>query len=229
MPYPRFDLYYRHARPALALLTGLLMPMALTGCLGLSGGSELIPPEASGLPPTEIRIGTGLNPMYSWQVGNVSSLLLVRVADPSAPVWGLAAQGARDILSSPVRHGLPVTDPTLQTVSPAETTLTAGVEYSVIIVTQGGFKQLTTRFRPPYGNIATASNFPPFSAPAANHSIAIKKDYTVWNWGANGSGQLGDGTFSDRSVPAKVTLSAVAAAVAAGELHTLATLQDGTV
>lgn len=35
----------------------------------------------------------------------------------------------------------------------------------------------------------------------ANHSLAIKKDGTLWSWGQNNYGQLGDGTTTDRSSP----------------------------
>lgn len=37
-----------------------------------------------------------------------------------------------------------------------------------------------------------------------NHSLAIASDGTTWAWGWNVSGQLGDGTNEDRSVPVKV-------------------------
>src|SRR5262245_30266727 len=35
-------------------------------------------------------------------------------------------------------------------------------------------------------------------------TLALKPDGTVWDWGANEYGQLGDGTFVDRSTPIKV-------------------------
>jgi len=37
------------------------------------------------------------------------------------------------------------------------------------------------------------------------HSLALKNDGTVWAWGYNQSGQLGDGSDTDRSSPVKVT------------------------
>ncbi|MFX8285805.1 hypothetical protein ABTL53_19895, partial [Acinetobacter baumannii] len=33
------------------------------------------------------------------------------------------------------------------------------------------------------------------------HSLALRSDGTVWAWGSNIYGQLGDGTFNDSSLP----------------------------
>lgn len=61
------------------------------------------------------------------------------------------------------------------------------------------------------------------------HSVAILKDGTVWAWGLNVSGQLGDNTQSNRFEPAQVKNLRNAVAVAAGRDHSLALLADGTV
>lgn len=37
------------------------------------------------------------------------------------------------------------------------------------------------------------------------HSLALKNDGTVWSWGANGVGNLGDGTLENRNIPVQVT------------------------
>src|SRR5690606_37773733 len=67
------------------------------------------------------------------------------------------------------------------------------------------------------------------------HSLALKSDGTVWAWGWNDSGRLGDGTTTDRSTPVQVKgpggngyLTDVIA-VAAGHNHSLAIKSDGTV
>jgi hypothetical protein len=37
-----------------------------------------------------------------------------------------------------------------------------------------------------------------------SHSLAVKTDGTVWTWGHNGYGRLGDGTTTNRAVPVQV-------------------------
>jgi alpha-tubulin suppressor-like RCC1 family protein len=63
------------------------------------------------------------------------------------------------------------------------------------------------------------------------HSLALKSDGTVWAWGYNGSGQLGNGTTSHgpNSTPVRVSGLTAIKALAAGYDHTVALEQDGTV
>jgi len=54
----------------------------------------------------------------------------------------------------------------------------------------------------------TVGNLTGVAATAAGeqHSLAVKSDGTVWTWGANGSGQLGDGTTTASSTPHQTEL-----------------------
>jgi len=66
------------------------------------------------------------------------------------------------------------------------------------------------------------------------HTVALKSDGTVWAWGWNQYGQLGDGTSSNRSNPVQVkdsegTAFTGVSAIAAGGSHTVALKSDGTV
>jgi uncharacterized repeat protein (TIGR01451 family) len=61
------------------------------------------------------------------------------------------------------------------------------------------------------------------------HSVAAKADGTVWAWGYNGTGELGNGTVVDQSAPVQATGLTGVIAVAAGDAHTLALKSDGTV
>jgi len=61
------------------------------------------------------------------------------------------------------------------------------------------------------------------------HAVALGRDGTVWTWGRNEYGQLGDGTTTYRSAAAQVPGLTDVAAVAAWFLHTVALRRDGTV
>ena len=64
---------------------------------------------------------------------------------------------------------------------------------------------------------------------ASSHSIMRKNDGTVWTWGANTSGQLGDGTLTDKTAAVQVPGLNSVVSVAAGEGYSLALKEDGTV
>lgn len=61
------------------------------------------------------------------------------------------------------------------------------------------------------------------------HTLALLNDGTVWAWGWNSSGQLGDGTDTNRYTPIKVIGLNNIIAISAGESHSLALKNDGTV
>jgi alpha-tubulin suppressor-like RCC1 family protein len=62
----------------------------------------------------------------------------------------------------------------------------------------------------------------------SEHSCALTSAGTVWCWGANFSGQLGDGTNGNRNLPVRVSgLPAGVVAVAAGSEHTCAATSRG--
>jgi hypothetical protein len=61
------------------------------------------------------------------------------------------------------------------------------------------------------------------------HSCVIGSDGIVLCWGENGSGQLGDGTTTDRRTAVPVSNLTQATAIAAGANHTCAIRADGTV
>ncbi|MCH8843967.1 MAG: hypothetical protein IID61_13465 [SAR324 cluster bacterium] len=76
-------------------------------------------------------------------------------------------------------------------------------------------------------------------AAGEDESVALKSDGTVWTWGSNSRGQLGDGTQTNSSVPVQVCetgqtypcnlfLSTVIA-IAAGDAFKVALKSDGTV
>src|SRR5207248_2650007 len=59
--------------------------------------------------------------------------------------------------------------------------------------------------------------------------LALLGDGTVWAWGYNDYGQLGDGTTTTRLVPVKVSGLTSIVAIAGGRFHSVALRSDGTV
>lgn len=62
-----------------------------------------------------------------------------------------------------------------------------------------------------------------------SHNLALKSDGTVWAWGSNSDGQLGDGTDIDRNTPIQVGGLSHVIAIAGGGAHSIALKSDGTV
>lgn len=60
------------------------------------------------------------------------------------------------------------------------------------------------------------------------HSLALRQDGTVWAWGNNSAGQLGDGTVEQRLIPVQVPGLSNVAAIAAGFFFSAAAKGDGS-
>lgn len=112
--------------------------------------------------------------------------------------------------------------------------LTNGTTYyfAVVATSTGTTSDLSSEVSAtPYTNWAIAAG--------QRHSLALKPDGTVWAWGTNTNGQLGDGTTTQRNAPVQVCLtysggsctqylSAITSIAAAGS-YSLARKSDGTV
>jgi alpha-tubulin suppressor-like RCC1 family protein len=109
----------------------------------------------------------------------------------------------------------------------------------------GAFSDVSTPVRVPGLDQVIAISAPPAGGPYSldgAHSVALRADGTVWAWGRNSRGQLGDGTTGDpagfcycRRSPVQVLgpsgvgyLTGIVA-IAAGGAHTLALHKNGTV
>jgi len=96
----------------------------------------------------------------------------------------------------------------------------------------------------PFFNVGTSADNPAGNmwrgtcvavAAGMSHTLAIREDGTVWAWGLNSYGQLGDNTTSQRDTPVQVLdpndpsgyLQNVVA-VSAGDHHSLALKKDGS-
>jgi len=78
------------------------------------------------------------------------------------------------------------------------------------------------------GGAAAANHTPQIDA-GRDFSIARAADGTVWTWGSNSNGQLGDGTTTNKLNPSQVADLTGVIDVSAGENHTVSLRDDGTV
>jgi alpha-tubulin suppressor-like RCC1 family protein len=76
--------------------------------------------------------------------------------------------------------------------------------------------------------IGTGTNWTQICTGGA-HNLALKNDGSLWAWGDNREGQLGDGTTSMRSVPTLVGLDRDWRTMAASDMNSFAIRSNGTI
>lgn len=69
----------------------------------------------------------------------------------------------------------------------------------------------------------------PQVAAGGAHTIGLKSDSTVWDWGRGDFGQLGNDTNTGSYTPVSVNGLTDVVAITAGSFHTVALKRDGTV
>jgi alpha-tubulin suppressor-like RCC1 family protein len=80
----------------------------------------------------------------------------------------------------------------------------------------------------PVQTVATGNNWKQVAC-GYGHTVAIKTDGTLWTWGRNAEGILGDNTTTHKSSPAQtITTGTNWKTIATGEYHIVATKTDGT-
>ncbi len=117
--------------------------------------------------------------------------------------------------------------------------ISAGDTHTIAINSNGllfswgdnGYGQLGNGFLENYANpiqeTSKSTNWTKVSA-GDKHTIAIKNDDSLWGWGYNGQGRLGDGTEASYSNPIKVNEGTDWSKISAGYTHTAAIKGDGT-
>ncbi len=126
---------------------------------------------------------------------------------------------------------------------PAIQAVSAGNAFALVLATDGGVwawgdntsGQLgdgTRISRPLPRRISGLSNAVQIAAGGAHFGsfgVALLADGSVWTWGSNARGQIGDGTGIDRLQPQQVQGLPLIASIAAGSAHVMAYSKDGHV
>jgi alpha-tubulin suppressor-like RCC1 family protein len=97
------------------------------------------------------------------------------------------------------------------------------------ITTTTGTPQPTPASRNPVPVQITAPGKAIAISAGLRYSLVLLNDSTVWAWGENEWGQLGDGTTTKSDVPVQVKNLNDITAISAGSYHSLALKEDGTV
>ena len=63
---------------------------------------------------------------------------------------------------------------------------------------------------------------------ANRHTVAIRTDGSLWAWGSNNYGQLGDGTETNKNTPTRIGTDTNWKSVSTGSEHTIALKTDGS-
>ena len=82
---------------------------------------------------------------------------------------------------------------------------------------------------PPFSphQVGTDTNWVSLSV-GEKYAVALKSDGSLWTWGYNKHGQLGDGTYEDKEVPTRIGTDNDWVQVQGGGCFTLGIKQDGT-
>jgi alpha-tubulin suppressor-like RCC1 family protein len=189
---------------------------------GLDASSQLGDGLTANVAAPKLLTAANTNNLVAVAAGADHTLAL----DASGTAWGWGSNAAGQLVpSSP--SNIPVTAPVA--VFQGAVAVAAGNELSVVLDANGHIRS----FGISIGSAAIAlggSGTAIAIAAGSRHGVALASDGKVWTWGANGSGQLGNGTYTNSNATAvAVSLPRPARAIAAGEDFTLALLVDGTV
>jgi len=194
-------------RPALAALAAL----------NAIGSVASVPPADGGAMPTSAGI-----PPPSAFVAAATNQAIVPGVSPRVP-------GTRANL--PWRVG-----------APDFRRVAAGAAYSLVVANDGTLQGWGDNDYGQVGDGTTAVRRTPVGlagpaagvafaaiAPGVAHSLALAQDGTIWAWGRNDRGQLGDGTQTDAATPIHLDGPTGIVAAAAGQAYSVAIAGDGTV
>ncbi|KRE21939.1 RCC1 domain-containing protein [Paenibacillus sp. Soil522] len=183
------------------------------------------------LGPVQVQ---GLSSVVAIAAGDDHSLALK--SDGTVWAWGLNNYGQLGIGRTTSTSSTPVQVQGLSSM----VAIAAGNDHNLAVKSDGTVWQWGMTYNGELFNGGSGDLYTPVqvqglssvSAVAAggrSHNLALKSDGTVWAWGDNDYGQLGDGTTTRRYPPVQVQGLGSVATIAAGTSHSLALKSDGTV
>ncbi len=235
---------HRNAPFQITLLTGVkAVASAGEHCMALQNDNSLWGWGSTG--SGQVGNGTGSVLINPSQITNLTSVAafwggnsysMAARTDQTLWVWGLNNWGVLG-LGSPIVHP---NVPTKVTTVAGVIGVAGGLEHSAILLNDGTVRTAGHNFSGQLGNSSTtdSTSFVPVSsvtgmsaiAVGERHTLALRSsDKTVWAWGANSAGQLGNGAnLAINSTRVQTSISGVVA-IAAGAFHSVALKDDKTV
>ncbi|MBS1829999.1 MAG: Ig-like domain-containing protein [Acidobacteria bacterium] len=156
-------------------------------------------------------------------------------SDGTVSVWGNNSSGQLGLGNTTYRF-TPVSVPSLTGVI----AIAAGEEFSIALKSDGTVRTWGKNNSGQLGNGSTVNSSSPVTvtgltgvvtavAAGFEGAFALLGDGTVWSWGDNFKGRLGNGANPSTSIPLPVTGFTAATAIMPSSSHTLAVKSDGTV
>ena len=240
---------YQQLHTSARLTVSLVSVAILISC---GGDISVTPPTIISITvtPAAQRVAMGKTLQYTIDA-TLSNGAVDTNLSPSSLVWKTSSAASATISSTGLLSGIAAGSTTVTatigivtsstTVTVTGPAVSAGANHTLAIKADGTLWAWGSNSNGQLGNedganaakrvptpIGAATNWTSISA-GNDHSLAIRADGTLWAWGANASGQLGDSTSIDnKNAPIQIGRVTVWASVSAGDKYSLAIQDDGT-